>query len=73
MSEAPTAAAPTRAELIKAADRVCATAFSSLVFPDNATARTALRDRLAARFVEETKERRSWAEAIVDEFAPGIG
>lgn len=64
--------APTRAALIKVADKLCATAFAAEVFPDNETARTALRDRLAPIFVEETAERRRWAEDIVAKHAPSV-
>ena len=55
----------TQAELIAAAETLCATAFATERFPDNATARDALRDRLAPIFNEEIAERRRWAEDIV--------
>jgi hypothetical protein len=59
----------TKAELIAAAETLCATAFAATRFPDNATARDALRDRVAPIFNTEATERRNWAEGIVAEHA----
>ncbi len=55
----------TKAELIAAAETLCATAFAATRFPDNATARESLRDRMAPIFNEELAERKRWAEDLV--------
>lgn len=60
----------TRAELIAAAETLCATTFASTRFPDNETARDALRDRVAPIFNEEIAERRRWAEELVTPYLP---